>query len=560
MKRLMRLLPFSLVALACATILIPPVCAAGALTSASFSVRDYGAAGDGRAIETAAITKAIRACNQAGGGTVLFPAGTYVTGTFELLSNVTLSVQAGAVIKGSKDLADYGVKTHYGIKGLSGQSGEGLRAGIIIAHQAENIAILGPGTIDGEGTYFVDVNKPHDGEPPDYDKRLTRQGGDFMSPKFGTADGPVRPWMPWKDRPGAMIILADCKNVLVRDVTLRDSHNWTLNIAECDGVVVSGINVLNNRLIPNNDGINITAKNARISDCHISAGDDAIAANDCEHLVVSNCVLRSRSSAIRFCGGQACSFQNLVIYDSNRGIGIYGSAHDVSFSDVLIQTRLHTGHWWGKSEPIHISTSLRRDAAPEAPIQNVWFSNIVADGESGILVYGTESQPIRDLSFDRIKLRIRGGAKSDAVGGNFDLRGIGGGPELAIFAHPIPGLYGQYVDGLKIRGFELEWIDPVPSYFSDGIYVEHFTNLVIGDFTGRQAQPAGAGAAISLHHGATVTIRDCAAAPGTGTFVLLDEVRDQRLFAQNDLANARQATEPAHTEFTMTGNDIPKKE
>ena len=560
MKRLMCLANLYLPALMFAAMSIQPAEAAGAPAGASYNVKDYGAVGDGKALETAAINQTIRACNQAGGGTVLFPAGTYVTGTFELLSHVTLSVQAGAVIKGSKDLADYGVKTHYGIKGLSGQSGEGLRAGLIIANNAENIAILGPGTIDGQGTYFVDVNKPHNGEPPDYDKRLTRQGDDFMSPKFGTADGPVRPWMPWSDRPGAMIILADCKNVLVRDVTLKDSHNWTVNITESEDVVVSGINVSNNLLIPNNDGINITAKNARISDCHISAGDDAIAANDCDQLVVSNCVLRSRSSAIRFCGGHACSFQNLVIYDSNRGIGIYGSAHDVSFSDVLIQTRLHTGHWWGKSEPIHISTSLRRDAAPEAPIQNIRFSNIVADCESGILVYGTESQSIRDLSFDRIKLRIRGGAKSDAVGGNFDLRGIGGGPELAIFAHPIPGLYGQYVDGLKIRGFELEWTDPVPSYFSDGIYVEHFTNLVIDDFTGRQAQPAGTGAAISLHHGATVTIRDCAAAPGTGTFVLLDEVRDQRLFAQNDLANARQATEPAHTEFTMTGNDIPKKE
>ena len=316
--------------------------------------------------------------------------------------------------------------------------------------------------------------------------------------------------------------------------------------------------MLNNLLIPNNDGINITAKNARISDCNISAGDDAIAANDCEHLVVSNCVLRSRSSAIRFCGGQSCWVQNLVIYDSNRGIGIYGSAHDVSFSDVLIQTRLHTGHWWGKSEPIHISTSLHREATSEAPIQNIRFSNIVADSESGILVYGTESQPIRDLSFERIKLRIRGGANSDAVGGNFDLRGIGGGPELAIVAHAIPGLYCQYVDGLQIRGFQLEWSDPLPGYFSDGIYCDHFTNLVVDGFTGRQAQPLGQGAAIALHHGATVTIRDCAATRGAGTFVLLEDVKDQRLFANNDLGDARQVTEPALTQFTMVGNSLPK--
>ena len=557
MKQFGRINPLGALALVLAVTLGFGARAAGSNASPCFNVRDYGALGDGSTLATAAITQAVRACHDAGGGTVAFPAGIYVTGTFELLGNVTLQLQSGAVIQGSKQLADYGVKTDFIAKGQSGQSGEGLRAGIIIANKADNIAILGPGTIDGQGTYFVDVNKSHDGEPPDFDKQRTRQGGDFMNPKFGTSDGPVRPWMPWSDRPGAMIILANCKNVLVRDVTLKDSHNWTLNITECEDVAVRGINVLNNLLIPNNDGINITAKNARISDCHISAGDDAIAANDCERLTVSNCVLRSRSSAIRFTGGRACAFQNLVIYDSNRGIGIFGSARDVLFSDLLIQTRLHTGHWWGKAEPIHISTNLRREAVAEPPIQNVRFSNIVAEGESGILVYGTESRHIRDLVFDRVRLRLKGGANSAAFGGNFDLRGVGGGLELAIFAHPIPGFYCQYVDGLQIRECQVEWADALPEYFSDALACEHFTNLVIDGFSGRQAQ-ATAGAAIALHQGAGVSIRNSSATRGTGTFLLLDDVQEQRLFANNDLSEARQASEPARASFTMVGNRLPQ--
>jgi polygalacturonase len=77
-------------------------------TSAIFNVRDFGAAGDGKALDTAAIMKAIKECAQRGGGTVTFPPGRYVTGTFELLSNVTLYLDAGAVIVGSTNLEDYG--------------------------------------------------------------------------------------------------------------------------------------------------------------------------------------------------------------------------------------------------------------------------------------------------------------------------------------------------------------------------------------------------------------------------------------------------------------------
>src|SRR5208283_1332532 len=165
--------------------------------------------------------------------------------------------------------------------------------------------------------------KPHIDNPDEYDRKRTRQGDKFMDNQAGPSEGPLLPWMDWKDRPGALIILAECDNVIVHDITINDSHNWTLNISHCENINIHGINILNNPRIPNNDGINITAKNARISDCNISTGDDGIAANECENLTVSNCVLSSRSSGIRFTGGSYCTFQNIVIYDSNRGIGIF---------------------------------------------------------------------------------------------------------------------------------------------------------------------------------------------------------------------------------------------
>jgi Pectate lyase superfamily protein/Glycosyl hydrolases family 28 len=526
-------------------------------STAVFNVRDFGAVGDSNTLDTSAIDKAIKACATAGGGTVLFPPGQYLTGTFELHSHVTLNLDAGAVILGSKDLADYRPKKDYFANAKSGNCGEGLKAGIIVANKAENIAIIGHGTIDGRGTYFVDVDKPHLGLPQDFDKASTRQGDDFLSPKLGKSnEGPVKPWMDWNDRPGPLIILADCKNVAIGDVTLKDSHNWTLTIANCDDVTIRGIAVLGNVLIPNNDGINIHARNARISDCNIQAGDDGIAANGCENLTVMNCTLVSRSSAIRFSGGKYCTFQNLVIRDSNRGIGIYGSANSVLFSNIVIQTRLFNGDWWGMSEPIHISTGPGRDSTSMPRVKDVRFSNIIADSESCILIYGTVPGLIEDLSFDQIKLRIKGGENSAAVGGNFDLRGDG--VDDSIVKHDIPAMYCQYVNGLRIRGFELQWAPELPDYFTDGIHCEHVNDLVIDGFSGRQAQKSGPGAAIALAHVDNVSVQNSRAPNGTAIFLALNDASDERLFVNNDLTQAKQPTEPSKTDFQMIDNLLPR--
>jgi hypothetical protein len=526
-----------------------------------YNVKNYGATGDGKHIETDAINKAIRTCNLQGGGIVLFPAGVFITGTFELLSNVTLELLPGSVIKASNNLADFKLKSDFNLKGYgSGDSGEGLRAGLIVANRAKNIAITGHGVIDGNGTYFVDTKTPHLDDPNDFNKKRTRQGDSFMDPAIGLTEGPVLPWMNWKDRPGALIILAECENIIVKDITIKDSHNWTLNVSVCENVEIHGINILNNPLIPNNDGINITAKNARISDCNIWTGDDGIAANECENLVVNNCVLSSRSSGIRFTGGSCCTFQNIIIRESNRGIGIYGGAENVLFSNIIIQCKLFTGQWWGKGEPIYLCVMPTTVYIKNSNtwIKNVRFSNIVAEAENSILIYGTENNVIKDISFENIKLRLKGGVHSKTMGGNFDLRGLGAGPELAIFKHDIPGIYSHYVDGLQIHGFELQWADSLPDYFSDGIYCEYFSNLKIDGFKGRQAQLNGTGSAVNLFHGTNLSVINCEASTGTGTFLSIQDAGGLHSFINNNLENAKQAFYPSDLLFkVMSGNDIP---
>ncbi len=543
----------------CGLFILPFKARAGESATGVFNVKEFGAAGDGTTLDTPAINRTINACRHAGGGLVVFPAGKYVTGTFEMFSDMTLEVQTGAVILGSTNLSDYGLKATYGIdESQIGQSGEGLHAGIIVANHAENLAIVGHGVFDGRGTYFVDPKVSHGGEPSDFEKRYTRQGADFAQMGSGVGDGPVKPWMPWTNRPGVMITFANCTNVSLRDVTIRDSHNWTINIGHCRNVVVSAVTVLNNLLLPNNDGLDISAENAHISDCTIVAGDDAIAANRCKNLTVANCTLSSRSSGIRFGSNTNCVFENLVISDSNRGIAIYGSADTAWFSDINIQSRLFNGHWWGKAEPIYLSVSP--EAAVSAQIRNIHFSNIDADAESGIMIYGTAASHIHNISLDGINLRLRGGVNSGLVGGNFDLRGLGGGMDTAIFKHDIPAFYAQYVDGLQIHDFVIQWESNLPDYFSDGIHCEYFTDLNIDGFKGGPAQNGDSNAAIYLQHGHTVSIRNCEALPGTGTFLSLTDVEDQRLFVNNDLLNAQHPTRPEKTDFKIvSGNATLEK-
>jgi polygalacturonase len=193
----------------------------------TFNIRDYGAAGDGTTIDTAAISKAIQFAHDNGGGRVIAPPGVYVTGTFELLSNVTLDVEAGAVIRGSKNLADYksiaefGFAHDYGVN----STGEGDRTGVIIARNAENVAIVGQGTIDGDGDTFFDFTKAHFGI--DFDAQYTRQGKDFVKSMQDLTDGPVE--TKPEGRPGTMIVFSHCRNILIQDVTLKNAPNWTLH-------------------------------------------------------------------------------------------------------------------------------------------------------------------------------------------------------------------------------------------------------------------------------------------------------------------------------------------
>jgi parallel beta-helix repeat protein len=547
----------------------------GRAQTARFSIADYGAVSDGKTNNAASIDRAIAAAAHAGGGTVVVPPGDYMSGPITILSNVTLYLEAGSMIRGSNRLEDYMVAREGGdAASAQGSNTQPARepAGLITATGAKNIAITGRGTIEGSAVAFMKADQVLDlkyavTDGGDWSPRLVRQGKDFLSTELGPQDGP---YVPIKPRPGRMIQINKCDNVMITGVMLQNSPNYTVSVTDSRNVDIIGIKInsfASNRRAPNDDGIDLfNSRFVHISDCDIQNGDDSLCLFGSEDVTVTNCTLSSHDSAIRigYDGGETRNsvFSNLVIRKSTRGINVNvragGVIENLLFNNIAIETQLHTGYWWGKGEPIHISAVPQAGTKVPGIIRNLRFSNILADSEAGILIYGTKESVIRDIQFDRVKLKVKAGPMTEFVGGNFDLRG-NVPQELSIFKHDIPALYARYVDGLKLSNFEVEWESQLPEFFSHGIECENFRNLQVDGFSGRQAKSESKNSAISLSNGSGVTIRDSVAAEGTQTFLAHTGVTGGIVLLNNDLSRTKVVISPAKAELTQSGNIMPTR-
>ena len=525
-----------------------------------FNVLDFGALPDAHTLNTAAIAAAISAASKFGGGTIVFPPGAYITGTFQLASNITLELQPGAVLQGSKDLSDYGDIDAYGLGRDYGtnSSGEGTKVGIVFARNAENVSIIGPGVIDGSGDSFFDPDTPH--FSLDFDPAATRQDQRSLAALHMTGDGPIaaKP----SGRPGTMIICFACKNVVIRDVTFRNAPNWTAHFQNVERAVVSGLHVLNNPLIPNNDGFDcFGCKDVHFSDCDIRTGDDDFAIVNSVDLTIANCTLSSRSSGIRLEASQFNVFENLTIH-SNRGIAIFergfGNTDHISFANIRIETQLFTGHWWGKGEPIYIAVGKPRSAG-SGEISNVTFSNITGDAESSMVLYGHPEAWLHNIVLDNVHFTMRTTRKdvSDLVGGNFDFRWTAPRAE-GVVKHDIPGIYGRFVDGLRIQSASITWKPPSADFFANAIEVEDFRGFDVTEFSG-SAAPGSTSATFFLRRGKDVSIRNSTALAGTELFLESHNVEGKRLLLNNDLSSAATVVKGEGAQFTQRRNYLGKR-
>lgn len=544
--------------LSCALLAISAIHAQdGALTQTTVcAVKGYGAKGDGITSDTAAVTKAIAACAQRGGGTVYFGPGRYSIGTVQLQSHIRLYLETGAVLVGSHNIQEYlpsppfGFARHYGVD----ITGEGVVLGMLIGKNATDITIEGGGEIDGQSDTFMSPHTSHGGN--DYDANYVRNPKAFQAAMTTVEYGPIEP----ANRPGTMIVFYHCKNIHIQGVTLRNAPNWTLHLQDVDNATISGFHILNDPRVPNNDGIDcMMCKHVQISDCHIDTGDDGLAIVASEDVNVSNCSLSSRSAAIRLESTQRSTFVGLSM-DTNRGIAIFANGYpgqkdrpteDVIFSNIVIRTHLIPGGWWGKAEPIYIAVQPCDTGAPCEPrVRNVSFSNITAEAENGILFWGAQGTAITGVELSGIRLHMLAPDPNlaNSIGGNLDLRWTATEPRDGIIKSDIPAFYGKHVDGLRLRDVQIAWSDALPAYFTDGIRLEDFKDLSIDDYAGHQGA-APTSSAIALKNGNSVAITNSRALPGTSTFLSMDHVSDRRVFVNYDLGGATTIMQPASDRF-----------
>lgn len=452
-----------------------------------YNITSYGALADSTTNNSKFIQKAIDDCSGKGGGTVFIPSGRFLTGSITLKSNVNLYLDAGAVLLGSPAVSDYT---------SIGMATEQRDNGLIVGVDARNVTISGRGTIDGNGKSYI-KQEPHQGF--DFDRKYIRQKEKYMSYEHSPALPPDGPYA-MRTRPGVLILLINCDNVLLKDFTISDAPNWCLHLGGCRYVNIQALNILNSLFIPNADGIDASnCQFVNINNCNIVAGDDGIAISPCadgycsrpsENYTISNCNIVSRSSGIRVGYGvndiRDLAFDNITI-QSNRGIGIFVRQNqhieNIVFSNMIIKTRFMDGPWWGNGDPVQISVVPMTADTAIGQIKNIRFSAIRMESENGITIYSSSAGHIKNIFFNEVQLNLEKGPLTDAFGGNFDLRPAHL-PSLKIFKHDIAGIYACHAEGISIAGFTLQWGDSLPSFYTHGVWLEKCSNIDIKNYKG----------------------------------------------------------------------------
>lgn len=321
----------------------------------TFIITDFGAKADGITLNTKVIQEAIDRAAIAG-GKVIIPAGKFVTGPLQLKSNIELHIQQNGFLLGSIKRLDYGVPK---------------AEPLISAHNQQNIAITGKGEIDGRGYEMVQNLL-----------QLLEQGV--------LQDAEWKTKRPAENNRCKILDLIKCNNVLLKNITIKNSSTWVQDINQCDGVLMDSITVESNAYW-NNDGIDIVnSKNVTISNSSINSSDDAIVLKSeggegwCENITVTNCKLRSSANAFKLGTGSEGGFRNITarnleVYDTYRS-AIALEAVDGGFLeniDIQNVNALNTGN------AILIRLGHRNKTDKYSIVKNIRIANVKAQVPAG---------------------------------------------------------------------------------------------------------------------------------------------------------------------------------
>ena len=383
----------------CVFVAIGVARAAGmAFAGGTYDVRSFGAKGNGLDKDTTAIQSAIDAASAAGGGEVFFGAGTYVSGSIFLRSNVDFHLGPGATLLGSPDKTDYNAADVCS-QNTTSKPESSFGAHLVLCIEQENVTVRGPGRIDGNSAVFL------------VDPKTGVEWGHRPGNRSAGQDK-----IPW--RPSQMLYFVESRNLRIQDLELSNSTYWSCFLFGCEQVAVRGLYVHNERdrfHTCNGDGLDIDCcEYVTVSDCRICTADDCITlrasgrrlkrSRDCAHVMVSNCSLSSPCNCVRVGVGEGCIhdavFSNVVAHDARTAIDFVSSwraqatkgvdIRNIRFMNWIVDCQilfhLHGGP---------LASGVTREAVTE-DLSFVGFSGR-ASGESAIS--GLPNSPARRLLF-----------------------------------------------------------------------------------------------------------------------------------------------------------------
>jgi hypothetical protein len=401
-----------------------------------YNVRNFGAKGDGTTLDSPAINAAIEFCSANGGGTVLVPPGSYLSGTIHLKSNMVFHIEAGATILGSKNLSDY-----QGVEDVERKGRSQWYTALITGDKVNNIEISGNGVVNGNNVFN-----------PDGEEEMR---------------GPHA------------IFINKSEDITIRDIFVKDAGNYAHLIEGCTNGSLRDVRVSGGW-----DGVDLfNCKNFLITDCQFTTGDDCVAGGRWENVLVSNCTLNSNCNGMRnYRGGlKDVVFSNILI----NGPSLFKHrTHDTPSKreDLIYHNSWHgdydslSGFWLaggGLIENLIISNATIRDLrcpvwmslqgsfsgrSQDAAIRNVQISNLTATGVGkpsvASLIQGSVDRPIENILLTDITIQSISEGTKDMVDNPVPER-VGDPVELS----NCYGMYCRYIKDLEMHNIRFSTME-----------------------------------------------------------------------------------------------------
>lgn len=389
------------------------------------SIQDFGAVADGRTKNTEAIANAIAAAARAGGGTVLIPAGTWLTGAIHLENNINLRLAQGAKLLFSQNFDDYlpaVLSRHEGMDCMKYSS-------FVYANGKTNIAITGQGVLEGQGRPWWEKDKELRAFSP---KTLEQMAAENV---------PV-PERNVRLRP-AFFQPIRCRNVLVEGVTFRYGAFWTIQPTYCENVIVRGVTITTEGdygHTPNGDGVNPdSCRNVLIEYCTFNTGDDCVAlksgraedgmrvAKPLENVVMRYCRTGTGHGGVTVGSETSGGIRNVYAHDctfvgTDRGVRVKTARGRGAVIENLWFENLTMGKIKTEAILLHMLRYTPRfpifpvtDATPR--LRNLHFRNITCEEAAGdaIQMVGLPELPMNDIHFENIAIQSATGVNCTDV-------------------------------------------------------------------------------------------------------------------------------------------------